>query len=403
MFKWLKKLFAKTAPAVSENGTGRMETEFSAEIVKVTQVLPHPNADRLEILRFEMKGTGEASYEVISQKGTFGIGSLAAYLSSDTVVPTHLTEFSFLTERADGKGKTHYRLRAARLRGVFSQGLLVPAPEGMAFGDSVAEHFGVTYHSAPSDEPRGQSQGPSGKAPKVQPFPIYGVDSLKKNPRLFSEGEPVLVTEKIHGTNFRFGWIRRRLLGIPVGWRFVVGSHRVIKETGSRDWYGTDNYTEAAARLGLAEKTKAHRGLVFYGELYGHWSTGTKIQDLTYGRLPEEGPGLAVFDVRTPEGWMNPHARVDLVWNALGIPNVPNFGVQQYSEEYVKWLAEGNSILDGKQIREGVVVEALDGSRRKAKYVGQGYLLREDLGKAGKHVAAKFPNTDEKRRVTNVR
>ena len=39
-------------------------------VVKIEEILPHPNADRLEIAKFELAGTGPASYEVVVQKST---------------------------------------------------------------------------------------------------------------------------------------------------------------------------------------------------------------------------------------------------------------------------------------------------------------------------------------------
>jgi hypothetical protein len=44
----------------------------------------------------------------------------------------------------------------------------------------------------------------------------------------------------------------------------------------------------------------------------------------------------------------------------------------------VRQLADGQSTLAPAQIREGCVIESVDGPRRKAKYVGVGYLLRKE-------------------------
>lgn len=370
------------------------ETEFTAEIVRVTRVLPHPNADRLEILRFEMKGIGETAYEVVSQKGQFQVGDLAAYFSVDCLLPTGHPDFRFLLERLDGKGKEIYRLRAARLRGVFSQGLLVPVPTkdgrrpsastgnkipGVSeFGNQVAEHFGVTYYRRP--EP-GEPTQPGTKKPQKQPFPIYGVDSLKKLPRLFEEGERVVVTEKIHGTNFRFGWVPRKFLGFRVGWKFVVGSHRVIKGNDGNHYYGEDLWSDTATRLCLADVTKQYKGYAFYGELFGHTWSGGKIQDLTYGK---NSTALCIFDIRDEKGqWMDPWTRRNLCAE-LDLEHVPilsqgpELTTMEFSAKKIEALSNGPSLIAPHQIREGVVVESVDGPRRKAKYVGESYLMRKE-------------------------
>jgi RNA ligase (TIGR02306 family) len=361
----------------------RTDTEFTAEVVRVTRVLPHPNADRLEILRFEMKDCGETTYEVVSQKGTFKPGDLAAYFSVDCLLPTSHPDFSFLLSRLDGVGKETYRLRAARLRGTFSQGLLVPCPSGMNFGDAVADAFGVTYYRAP--EPNVPTAGSGGiKKVKEQPFPIYTVESLKKVPRLFEEGERVCVTEKIHGTNFRFGWVRRKVFGIPLGWKFVVGSHRTIRDGGKHSYYGDDIYSQYAQRNNLAARVRAYKGSTFYGELFGYTYDGGKIQDLTYGRSAKAGPGLVIFDIRDHQGdWLDPWTRRNLCAD-LELEHVPVISIDDsltttaFNLDEVKKLAEGKSLLDPKQLREGVVVENADGMRRKAKFVGEGYLMRKD-------------------------
>ncbi len=349
------------------------DTEFTAEVVRITRILPHPNADRLELARFEIAGQGESAYEVVIQKGTTKPGELMAYFSVDSVLPLSHPEFSFLAERPEGVGKTHYRLRAARLRGVFSQGLLVPCPADAKLGDDMAGVFGVTYHSPP--DPPGAPTAAT-KKPKVQPAPVYSVESLKKVPRLFDEGEEVIATEKIHGCNFRFGWVRRRFLGIPIGWRFVLGSHRCMKGDGATGYYGEDVWLDAARKMGLARATRNHRGLVFYGELYGFTYSGQRLQDLTYDRHPQHGPGLVVFDIWSTRWkcWLPPSGRAGIRADC-SLDGPPCVYRGPYHPDVLA-MADGKSLI-ASHIREGIVVESI-ATWKKAKYVGQGYLLRKE-------------------------
>lgn len=379
MLLFLRKLLgltSKPVAAIEAPAEGRTDTEFACEVVRITELLPHPNADRLELARFEM-ASGPSDYTVVVRKGEYWVGDKAVYLSVDCVVPLDHKAFKFLGERLDGAGKTHYRLRAARLRGVFSQGLLVSSGRiDRGVGEQLAAEWGITYHRAPEPEDK-RPTAPSAK-PKKQPFPIYAIDSLKKVPNLFGPDERVFITEKIHGTNFRFGWARRRLFGTPWGWRFVVGSHRVIKEGGELGFYKEDLWHEAARRMGLAGKTKAYKGYAFYGELFGYTYGGKRIQDLTYGCTPGTGPGFALFDVRLPDGrYMDPDARVKFC-RQLDLPHVPVLYTHGTGSGIFSALAEGRSAYDGSQIREGIVVESVEGDRRKAKYVSQSYLLRDE-------------------------
>lgn len=386
----LRGLIARASTADTVSST---DTEFTAEIVRIAEILPHPNADRLELAAIELRGSGRSSYQVVVQKGTYSVGDLAAYFSVDCVVPTAHRDFAFLKQRLDGSGKEYFRLRAARLRGVFSQGLLVPAPEGSEgrFGAPIAELFGVTYYRAPeAGEPTGANPGSNNSKRKRQPWTIYGVDSLKKLPRLFEPGEEVVVTEKIHGCNMRFGWVRRKFLGIPFGWVFRVGSHRAMKgdlATGA-GYYGDDVWAEYAARNQLAAKTRDYKGYLFVGELYGHTYSGKAIQDLTYGLKTTDGPRLKIFDVKGPEGCWIPSAPRSFVVADCGLEEVPELYRGPY-EPALLGMAEGTTTLwhpgslrldssaPQRHVREGIVIESADRTK-KAKFVGDGYLLRKE-------------------------
>ena len=129
--------------------------------------------------------------------------------------------------------------------------------------------------------------------------------------------------------------------------------------------------------MGLAEKTRDYRGYTFFGELYGYTYNGQRIQDLTYGRKADEGPGLAIFDVLSPaRSWLGPFER-GVVCVDCELPPVPYLASASFDLAEVKAMAEGKSVLAPDQIREGVVVERIEGPRCKAKYVGEGYLTRK--------------------------
>ena len=370
---WVRDRVTRMLSARPEPRADDSQTEFTCEVVRITQILPHPNADKLELARFAMTSGEEAAYEVVVGKGNHVVGDLVGYVSVDCIVPTKRPEFSFLKDRLDGKGKDYYRIKAARLRGVFSQGLIVPV-EGYSLGAKLAGALDVTYHSTEVEAPAVQHGTGKGRSRSL-PVPIYGVTSLKKDPRLLQPGEDAIITEKIHGSCAEFGWIPRKILGIRVGYKFIVGSHRQLKDGSEGE---ADVWMEAARRMDLASKTKGCPGLVFYGEVFGYGYTGKPIQDLTYGRTPETGPGLRIFDVLqvAPQKWLDPETRAAAVLSCGLIP-VPVLYHGPLEGGIIGKLAEGVSTLDPKTIREGVVVEATDGSHRKGKFVSQGYLLRK--------------------------
>ena len=89
-------------------------SDFNCEVVRVRDVQKHPDADTL------MVATANGN-PVIFRTGDYAEGDLAAYVPVDAIVPEG-ERFAFL-------GK-HRRIRAKRLRGIFSMGLLTPAEPG---------------------------------------------------------------------------------------------------------------------------------------------------------------------------------------------------------------------------------------------------------------------------------
>lgn len=375
-------LKARRKPAAVEDST---TTEFACEVVRIATVEKHPNADRLDVVTFEMRATGQAAYRVIVGRGDFAVGDLAAYFSVDCIVPLKNPLFEPLTAREDAKSKDFFRIRAAKIRKVYSQGLLTPVPSHPAsglrceYGQRLADILGVTYHQTP--EPGSPTTPKTGKTPNAGPAPVYGVASLKKSPDLFEPGELVFVTEKVHGMNFRFGWVPRKILGIQVGWKFFIGSHRAVKGQGTAGFYGTDVWAEYAKQNRLAERTASKKNYIFYGELFGKTYQGANIQDLTYGK---ELPNLVVFDILyLPGGWLPVNERRGTCYD-YGFampPVVGDYEGEPWYPDLAADLAEGPSHIHAGTIREGVVVESMTGDpvgeRRKAKFVSKAYLLRE--------------------------
>jgi RNA ligase (TIGR02306 family) len=374
-------------------------SEGTCEVVRILEVSAHPNADKLDVCSFETVA-GPAGYVCVTGKNQFKPNDLAVYVGVDSVVPLggeHSDRWQFLTKRLDGAGKAVYRVRAARLRGLYSEGILMePDPEDR-LGDEKWDAWGITYHNPQVSV--GISTGPTAptkRAIKIH-FPEYSVASLRKVPYLFDEGDQVVVTEKIHGTNARFGWVR-------VGWRwkFVVGSHRVIK-TDMRPWYvklwnritgkepkrdggfyEQDLWNEVAEKYELPDKLWDYRGMVFYGEIYGFTTNGKGIQDLVY-----DGPtlGLRFFDVYDlRERVFVDYDQFALYMADCELPTVPVVYRGPFSLDTMKDLAEGKSTLAPKQIREGVVAKTfveyrdhIPGRPRQiAKMVGEGYRLRKE-------------------------
>ncbi len=98
-------------------------SEFSCPVVRVT-IEPHPNADAIEIARI-------GDYQSIVKKGQFKDGDLAVYIPEQAVVPEWLLKELGFWDAARDKGALNgalgNRVKAIRLRGIVSQGLVLEA------------------------------------------------------------------------------------------------------------------------------------------------------------------------------------------------------------------------------------------------------------------------------------
>ena len=121
---------------------------FRVEVTRIDGVLPHPNADRLELVRIR-------GWKAVAAKGVHAAGETVVYIPEDAVVPHPVLEALGLTGKL--AGKEHNRVKAIRLRGELSQGLLVPmgvlhalaGPGEHAQGTDVAEALGITRWEEP--------------------------------------------------------------------------------------------------------------------------------------------------------------------------------------------------------------------------------------------------------------
>ena len=104
-----------------------------AVTVEKARILPHPNADALELAQI-----GE--YRAVVRKGEFPDGELVVYIQEQAIVPDNLLAELGLSGRLAGKDGN--RVKAVRLRGELSQGI-VCRPKGLA-----GNHLGVTTHTA---------------------------------------------------------------------------------------------------------------------------------------------------------------------------------------------------------------------------------------------------------------
>jgi RNA ligase (TIGR02306 family) len=208
------------------------KSDFVVELVTIQELTKHPNADKLSLVNVN-------GNTVVVRTEDWKVGDYAIYVPVDALVDKSQPEFNFLQGT---------RIKAARLRGVFSQGLLVSAkrylnkyglfdmsngtythmlvfPEGSA-PVTPQEFYGITKWLSPTElklmgvEQTRQQVAKSRLERESAFMPVYGLDPGKKYAHVLQEGEQVVITEKIHGCNARYAFH---------GGRLFVGSHRAFR------------------------------------------------------------------------------------------------------------------------------------------------------------------------------
>jgi RNA ligase (TIGR02306 family) len=272
-------------------------------VVRISSLEKHPNADTLEIAKFEGFG-----WQSITKIGQYTVGDVVIFVPPDCILPDWIIDAEQIGYLKDHNGRT----RTVRLRKELSEGIVLPldllyrAGGGhfTAVGTNVAENLGITKYEPPA--PKYQQTGP--KAKKDRPynskaFPKYtDIENIKNYWSIVETllGVLVQITEKIHGTNFRAGWVLKerltlmdrikKLFGKFDPWVFTCGSRNV--EMGIDKDHST--YYEGLGeniyqKFGRKMKNIIPKGYIVYGEIYGQG-----IQDLTYGI---DGLDFVIFDV----------------------------------------------------------------------------------------------------------
>jgi len=173
-------------------------SEFSCPVVRIEWLKPVPNSDALDF-------TQVYETNVIVRKGQLKTGDLAVYIPLDSMVPMAKPQFQGLGIKSE---RELYRVKAVRLRGTYSEGLLVPLNpsdhgpyqnKDLYVGFDMAEAWGITKYEEPETPTAIQGTKGAQQDKDITWAPRYNVEPLVKNRHAIPEGMDVVVTEKLHG------------------------------------------------------------------------------------------------------------------------------------------------------------------------------------------------------------
>ena len=128
------------------------------------------------------------------------------------------------------------RVRTVKLRGVYSECLLIPfkylAPKSLENnvneGDDMMGILGITKYEPPVKTITLQSGGRKIKYHQNPNFKVYYKFPNQKNvPDMFSEEDEVVITRKLHGTNARYGIVRKKKLSLLDRIKMLFGNRNI--------------------------------------------------------------------------------------------------------------------------------------------------------------------------------
>jgi RNA ligase (TIGR02306 family) len=315
-------------------------SEFHVEVVRLGPIKKHSNADTLGITKVH------GGYPVITRLGEYQEGDLAVYVPVDSVVPADDPRWEFL------QGKT--RIKAKKLRGVFSMGLLTRSAPEWALGQDVSEVLRIVKYEPPP--PAAGQEDDAEPPPGVAPT-YTDIEGIRRWPDILTLGEPVIITEKIHGENMR---------AVKVDGVLYVGSRTRWKKRGAGGWWRAAEHSALEGRLG--------GGVVVYGEAHGYtggfpYGTTRAARFRAFDAFDQSEGRYLDFDAFAALCSRSEIERVPLLYRGPWDPKLAG-------------LAEGTSTLDPSHVREGIVVrperERFDDriGRVVLKLHGEGFLLK---------------------------
>ncbi len=355
-----------------EKDLGEIMKRKLASVQRVLEVRPIEQADLIELVKIQ-------GWQCVAKKGEFQVGDLGIYLEVDAIPPD--TEmFRFLWQprtKSDPSGVVapvplqprppNFRIRTLKLRGVLSQGLLLPlslfSMEDVQEGNDVSERLGVEKYEPPQPAHMGDRRG---RFPPM--IPKTDEIRLQSAPQVIEEllGRPYYITVKVDGTSGTF------CINPLDGEFHVCGRTMSIKPNDNIYW-------RAARKYPVEAMLRQRPNLAVQGEV-----AGPGIQK---NRLALKETAFYAFDVYDMEEQR--YLDYDAMHEALseaGVPMVQTLetgNAFQHTLESLLALAEGK-YAGTKNEREGIVIRpmreifspSLKG-RLSFKVISNRFLLKE--------------------------
>ena len=335
-----------------------------ASIQRISNIAPIQGADNIVLAKV-------LGFQSVVKKNEFAEGSLVVFVLPDTIMPED--------PRWEWLGKNHWRVKLVKLRGVYSQGVILPLsifnsidPNNVVEGQDVTETVGVLkFEKEPPKDLNAKGFLPSfikkTDEPNLLGLPHW-IEQFK--------GKEAVITLKYNGSSGSF-FLNKGEFG-------VCSRNLELKEGNNAFWNVAHKHSiEAklrsfAAMLKLGNKDLTELpSVAVQGEVYGEGLNGND--------LGIKGVDLALFnlinvDARAycHDSWLDAFCedyripRVKIIWRGTF-----DFTLEQLQEMADNLTYDNGTPAEGLVIRPVIEEITPEGERLSAKVISRKFLAKK--------------------------
>jgi RNA ligase (TIGR02306 family) len=353
------------------------EERALATVEEITELRPIEGADSIEVARVR-------GWDVVVRIGEFEVGDLVVYFEIDSFLPLDDPRFTFLAPRGARKnqeGVEGHVLKTAKLRGVYSQGLVLPFAQFEDEAFAVAQGIALLGMDITSAIPGLEKWDPpipaelAGSAKGAFPSIFRKTDEerVQNLSWLFDGSQPTpdawVATEKIDGSSMTVFYANNENGVASRNWDIEDTSHnsmwKLARELDLHEkmtnWYPAQDYLVEAE-------------IALQGEIFGPGIQGNPLQ------VKQVQFRLFTIQVDREElpraSW--PQWALDIAVPIHDLPYPKDQDEALAQVENLKSLINPQRPVEGVVWRNTEVATFPNGARASWKAISQRYLLKHD-------------------------